>query len=716
MSQVIDLTGPDSSYAASQRAHPAAVKRSAPISLNRIQTQSLPHKISRQSLMVSSQSTPILSNQPKPPVQSNSAGPITIHYKDRIEPRERVSSTDSDILTEESEIEISDDESARAIGQHAPILPSNQSPIPPVSPTPFQPIVFPSLGNSAPQIPIMNKCTTPLSTGSSDLISTFAPARVTAPPSSDSASADFDTESWPLFEENFGQWGGAKIRKAKFDATECREAFAHAITCMSYRPTEEIGDLREILLGFREVLHRELPQLIQRHPGLKVGISVKNIYEYTPNGIETELDINVPMHFIQSPVGLDDLIIKAELFIQDRNATFIQRGSSLAYVRTDSIQLKVLEWDIRAAHGWRQLPSGLINKIKSILNIENKDNRCLAYCLAAYLLRREAAARRRASALLRAPEADPNIPHPLPVAETEPCATTTTAEHVSDHNVEFPFPPEHELLSTVETNEPTTNNLSAILLGSHQDLPQKQPELGCEQQPNSIPSTSQSLATQILQTIECVHEPSSTNPQSDVYPSEPSIPTLEPTLPLASLPTDLPPNDVLSPATIARLLDIMRAGKSVSDAIPTRGKTARKRNELEEEENADDLVEEDDLLGNDGVQYAPSDACNPFDSDKPINLKRANQYKPHFERFGLNQLEYPVNPTSMGDIEDTLKLKINVFSFFDEDGYGRFPLHISDKPYNREVDLLYWDEHFALITSFSGFLRDLSKFDHKLYI
>ena len=254
-----------------------------------------------------------------------------------------MSSTDSDILTEESEIEISDDESARAIGQPATILPSNSSPIPTVSPTSFQPIVFPALGNPAPQIPIINKCTPPLSTVSSVLISSVAPAPVTAPPSGERASVDFETESWPQIEENFGQWGGAKIRKAKFDATECREAFAHAITCMSYRPTDEIGDLREILLGFRDVLQRELPPLIQRHPGLKVGIGVKNIYEYTPNGIETELDINVPMHFIQSPVGLDDLIIKAELFIQDRNATFIRRGSSLAYVRRDSIQVKFLD-------------------------------------------------------------------------------------------------------------------------------------------------------------------------------------------------------------------------------------------------------------------------------------------------------------------------------------------------------------------------------------
>ena len=72
-----------------------------------------------------------------------------------------------------------------------------------------------------------------------------------------------------------------------------------------------------------------------------------------------------------------------------------------------------------------------------------------------------------------------------------------------------------------------------------------------------------------------------------------------------------------------------------------------------------------------------------------------------------------MNPRELGPIEDMLKLKINVFSFFDDLGLARYQLYVSDKPYKREVDLLYWNEHFALITSFSGFLSDLSKTQHR---
>ena len=66
-------------------------------------------------------------------------------------------------------------------------------------------------------------------------------------------------------------------------------------------------------------------------------------------------------------------------------------------------------------------------------------------------------------------------------------------------------------------------------------------------------------------------------------------------------------------------------------------------------------------------------------------------------------------------MEDKLKLKINVFSFFDSEGPARFPIYVSQKPYKREVDLLYWNEHYALIHNFSAFLHDLSLTRNKLY-
>ena len=59
-----------------------------------------------------------------------------------------------------------------------------------------------------------------------------------------------------------------------------------------------------------------------------------------------------------------------------------------------------------AAPGLAELPSGLSKKIKSLLNIK-KGSMCFAYCIAAYLLRREAAARRARELGLPATKAAP---------------------------------------------------------------------------------------------------------------------------------------------------------------------------------------------------------------------------------------------------------------------------------------------------------------------
>ena len=101
--------------------------------------------------------------------------------------------------------------------------------------------------------------------------------------------------------------------------------------------------------------------------------------------------------------------------------------SDLTYIRNINITLKVAEWDMGAAHGSAELPSGLIKKIKSLLNIKNKDNMCFAYCIAAYLLRREAAARRAREVGVSATQAAPTPSDEPPI----PANLVGLAEHVT---------------------------------------------------------------------------------------------------------------------------------------------------------------------------------------------------------------------------------------------------------------------------------------------
>ena len=88
---------------------------------------------------------------------------------------------------------------------------------------------------------------------------------------------------------------------------------------------------------------------------------------------------------------------------------------------------------------------------------------------------------------------------------------------------------------------------------------------------------------------------------------------------------------------------------------------------------------------------------------------RPGDYDDHFVTNNLHRIHYPVEPNQVPEHEVTLKTNISVFSFYDDEGKARFPLYVSDKHYNRSVDLLYWQGHFALITNFERFLYDITR-------
>ena len=192
--------------------------------------------------------------------------------------------------------------------------------------------------------------------------------------------------------------------------------FRKALLCKTFTPHEEYADLNTVLYSFRKVIHRELRPILIEHPGVKAWIGLTNLYDYHDKRIDRELSIKTAPLYIGSEAGIAPLIAKAEKFIIGRNSSFTVLDSHLTYVRNINITLKVAEWDMGAAHGLAELPSGLIKKIKSLLNIKNKDNMCFAYNIAAYLLRREAAARRARElgvSATQAPSDQPAIPADL---------------------------------------------------------------------------------------------------------------------------------------------------------------------------------------------------------------------------------------------------------------------------------------------------------------
>ncbi len=97
-----------------------------------------------------------------------------------------------------------------------------------------------------------------------------------------------------------------------------------------------------------------------------------------------------------------------------------------------------------------------------------------------------------------------------------------------------------------------------------------------------------------------------------------------------------------------------------------------------------------------------------------MNAERYHHYERYFQEYGLSDLDYPITPNEIPSIEDRLQIGINVFSFYDDEGRARYPIYVSQKNLAKTIDLLYWNEHYAWIRSFSRFMADIRKNRHKL--
>lgn len=101
--------------------------------------------------------------------------------------------------------------------------------------------------------------------------------------------------------------------------------------------------------------------------------------------------------------------------------------------------------------------------------------------------------------------------------------------------------------------------------------------------------------------------------------------------------------------------------------------------------------------------YAILSALHPQNANRNLPI----QYEKYFVQHGLNEIEYPVNLADMEKIEKKLKLKINIFQYYDKEGISRYPVYISNADFETEIDLLYFEGHYAWIKNFSRFIGDL---------
>ena len=154
--------------------------------------------------------------------------------------------------------------------------------------------------------------------------------------------------------------------------------------------------------------------------------------------------------------------------------------------------------------------------------------------------------------------------------------------------------------------------------------------------------------------------------------------------------------------------EILRTDVKVVDYLPLMGLKFRELPPFLSKKRAIINVQNTD---NRCFGYALLSALEPAQA----NPHRSTNYDHYFTRYGLDKIQYPVTINQIPEIEDQVQVCINVFTFWDDEGRARTPVYISSKPYNKTIDLLYWEAadqvkepgHYAWIKNFSAFMGDV---------
>jgi hypothetical protein len=93
----------------------------------------------------------------------------------------------------------------------------------------------------------------------------------------------------------------------------------------------------------------------------------------------------------------------------------------------------------------------------------------------------------------------------------------------------------------------------------------------------------------------------------------------------------------------------------------------------------------------------------------------AKQYDRYFESNGLLGIVYPVAVSDLPMVEAQIGQAINVVSFYDDSGYGMYPVYHSAIDPDNAINLLYWRGHYAWISDFPRLMSGVSKHSNRKY-
>lgn len=100
--------------------------------------------------------------------------------------------------------------------------------------------------------------------------------------------------------------------------------------------------------------------------------------------------------------------------------------------------------------------------------------------------------------------------------------------------------------------------------------------------------------------------------------------------------------------------------------------------------------------------YAVLSALHPLRSQ----YEKPSSYNYMFPSYQLDNIQYPIEVSDVPAMEDRLKMQINLFTLFDDNGVQRKPLYMSKKEFCK-FNFLFWNGRYYWIKDFQAFVSDL---------
>ena len=179
--------------------------------------------------------------------------------------------------------------------------------------------------------------------------------------------------------------GMGKRKRITFTEKDCSRALRRRVFCTTLTPDQQTIDILSIFAAFGSWIEDHCKKLLAELHGLKVRVSMENEYFSFKNDEVFIYGVHAATQRVTNDFEIQPVVQTILAYLHGRNKRMIRVKSGLQYQNTLQFSVRIMKFVPLAGQCYSQLPRYLAKK-RSLINIQNNDERCFGYCLVAHYL------------------------------------------------------------------------------------------------------------------------------------------------------------------------------------------------------------------------------------------------------------------------------------------------------------------------------------------